>query len=110
MDKPIEKVINPAYDPETREVKKQFMLKLSYDTIFYTIATFCSYFTFRQEYWFPSSVGGCGACSQIYKEYPDWPQGKKTELEIYFCFQLGVHIFSIFELVVLKKNYPKKYY
>jgi ceramide synthetase len=30
-------------------------------------------------------------------------------MEMYFCFQLGVHIYSVFELVVIKKK-DKKYY
>ena len=67
MEKQIEKFINPKYDPEVREKKAKFMLKLSYDTIFYTVATTWSFLVFKNEYWFPSSVGGCGACSQIYK-------------------------------------------
>ena len=67
MGRPIEKILDPNYDPETKEKKKKFMLKLSYDTIFYTVATVGSYLTFYSEYWFPLSVGGCGACSQIYR-------------------------------------------
>lgn len=73
MAKPIERFINPIYDWDTKSKKIQFMLKLSYDTIFYTVATAAAYFTFRKEHWFPTAVGGCGACSQIYKKYPDWP-------------------------------------
>lgn len=67
MAKPIEQILNPNYDIDTKEKKLQFMLKLGYDTMFYLIATAASYLTFRNEYWFPTAVGGCGACSQIYK-------------------------------------------
>jgi hypothetical protein len=56
------------------------MLKLSYDTLFYTIATTAVYLTFREEHWFPTAVGGCGACSQIYREYPNWPKTKRNEM------------------------------
>lgn len=66
MAKPIERILNPNYDGETRDKKTQYMLKLSYDTIFYTIATAASYLTFRKEYWFPTAVGGCGSCAKIY--------------------------------------------
>ena len=59
---------------------------------------------FRNEYWFPSIVGGCGSCSEIYKEYPDWPTNKRTELEIFFMIQLGVHVFSVFEMAVIKRK------
>lgn len=48
MAKPIERILNPNYDSETRDKKTQYMLKLSYDTIFYTIATLASYLTFRK--------------------------------------------------------------
>lgn len=73
MEIPISKLLNPSYDLETKKNKTQFMLKLSYDTIFYSIATICSYLTFKDEHWFPKAVGGCGSCSQIYQEYPNWP-------------------------------------
>ena len=54
-------------------------------------------------------MAGGGACSDIYREYPNWPLAKKTELEIYYSFQLGAHIFSVFELAVFKRN-DHKYY
>lgn len=109
MSKPLSSILNPSYSGELRNSKLQFMLKLSYDTIFYSIATLASYLTFRNENWFPSAVGGCGTCGQIYKDYPNWPSKLRPELEIYFCFQLGVHLYSIFELVMFKKN-DRKYY
>lgn len=67
MEKPIESIIHPKYDSEIKANKVKFMLKMSYDSIFYTVATLCAYLTFKDEYWFPGSVGGCGACGQIYK-------------------------------------------
>lgn len=72
------------------------MLKLSYDSLFYTLSTLISYFTFANEGWFPLAVGGEGSCNNIYKDYPNWPAKLRPELEIYFCFQLGVHMYSIF--------------
>jgi hypothetical protein len=48
MAKYIERLINPNYDWETKSKKTQFMLKLSYDTIFYTIATLAAFLTFRK--------------------------------------------------------------
>lgn len=65
---------------------------------------------FRKEYWFPSIVGGCGECAKIYKDYPDWPAEKRTELEIYFLFQLGVHAFSVFEMTIIKRKTERKYH
>ena len=58
MRRPIEKVLNPNYNAETREKKIMFMQKLSYDTIFYSTSTAVAYLSFREEYWFPASVGG----------------------------------------------------
>lgn len=109
MNKPIANLLNPSYEGEVKRAKLQFMLKLTYDTIFYSLATVISYLTFRQEPWFPLAVGGCGSCEKIYQDYPNWPKNKRPELEIYFCFQLGVHMYSIFELVIFKKN-DRKYY
>lgn len=47
MAKPIEQILNPNYDIETKEKKMKFMLKLGYDTLFYSLATVVSYLTFR---------------------------------------------------------------
>ena len=79
------------------------LLKLSYDTIFYTISTVICYSIFSSEYWFPTAAGGSGACSRIYEEYPNWPSTMRNQLEIYFMFHLGVHLFSIFELVSVRR-------
>jgi ceramide synthetase len=63
----IESIIHSKYEGEERAHKTTFVLKLSFDTIFYTSVTVFAYLLFRQEYWFPSMAGGCGSCSQIYK-------------------------------------------
>jgi len=63
MEDPISKILNPFFDLETKKNKTQFMLKLSYDTIFYSIATICFYLTFKEEHWSPTTVGGCGSFS-----------------------------------------------
>lgn len=46
MKTPILKILNPSYEGEEKERKLQFMLKLSYDTVFYSLATICSYISF----------------------------------------------------------------
>ena len=100
----IEKIVNLRYIGEERIKKREMVLKLSYDTCFYTFATVTAYALFRREHWFPTMAGGCGACEQIYKEYPNWPDTKRTELEIFFMVQLGVHAFSVFEMAVIKRK------
>lgn len=104
MRNKIYQLINHKYEGEIRDRKTTYVLKLSYDACFYTFTTVVAYIFFREEYWFPSIVGGCGECSKIYKDYPNWPALKRTELEIYFLFQLGVHAFSVFEMVVIKRK------
>lgn len=47
MNKPIANLLNPSYEGEVKRAKLQFMLKLTYDTIFYSLATVISYLTFR---------------------------------------------------------------
>lgn len=69
-----------------------------------------AYAMFRGDYWFPSMVGGCGSCSQIYKDYPNWPAGSRSKLEMYFMIQLGIHFFSLFEMVVMKRKTERKFY
>lgn len=55
-------------------------MKLSFDSIFYTFVTALAYILFRNDYWFPSMVGGCGSCSMIYKDYPNWPAASSSKL------------------------------
>lgn len=74
MRNKIEALVHHKYEGEERTHKLRFMLKLSFDSIFYTFCTIMAYVLFRNDYWFPSMVGGCGSCSQLYKEFPNWPQ------------------------------------
>ena len=78
MKQKIYQVINDRYQGEERDRKTKYVLKLSYDACFYTFTTVVAYVFFRQEYWFPSVIGGCGECSKIYQDYPDWPKEKRT--------------------------------
>ena len=69
----MEKIVHPKYEGEERVRKLNSMLKLSNDAIFYTFVTILAYFLFRNEYWFPTMAGGCGACDKSYQDYPNWP-------------------------------------
>lgn len=80
MRKPIQAILKPKYEGEEKVRKIEMLLKLSYDTFFYATSTIICYVIFTPEYWFPMSAGGQGYCSQIYKEYPDWPTDKRWEL------------------------------
>jgi hypothetical protein len=73
MRKPISSLVKPKYEGEEREKKIDMFLKLTYDTIFYATSTLICYYLFRDEHWFPMSVGGCGSCAQIYDSFPNWP-------------------------------------
>ena len=106
----MEKLVAPKYTGEERVRKLRSMLKLSNDSIFYSVVTILAYVFFRNEYWFPSMVGGCGSCEKIYKDYPNWPDNTRYKLEIYFMLQLGVHFFSLFEMVVIKRKTELKFY
>lgn len=99
----MESIVNSKYEGEERIHKHRFILKLSFDTIFYTGCTIMAYVLFRNSYWFPSLVGGCGSCSQIYRDFPNWPAASKTSLEMYFMVQLGIHFFSFFEMIIMKR-------
>ena len=100
----MEKMVHEKYVGEERVRKLRSMLKLSNDSIFYTIITVFAYVLFRNEYWFPTMVGGCGACSEMYRNYPNWPNNSQFKLEVYFMMQLGVHFFSLFEMVIIKRK------
>ena len=67
MEDKIGKIVHPRYEGKERTRKLQSMLRTSYGTIVYIVSTLLAYSLFRKEYWFPSMVGGCGACSEIYK-------------------------------------------
>lgn len=73
------------------------------------MTTSLAYYLFRREPWFPSIVGGEGKCTSLYDHYPNWPVEKRTELEVFFMIQLGVHVLSVFEMVVIKRQERKFY-
>ncbi len=102
--------MHKKYEGEERAYKTQVVQKLSFDTIFYTFVTILAYMLFREDYWFPGMVGGCGSCLQIYKEYPNWPSTSTKNLEMYFMIQLGIHFFSLFEMIVIKRKIERKFY
>lgn len=111
MDRPIEYMIHPRFMGSERQYKLYSLKKLSLDCFFYLGCTIFAYYLFRQEYWFPSIVGGCGDCGSLYKHYPDWPPGDvRGNMEMYFNLQMGVHIFSVFEMIVIKRNKERKFY
>ena len=104
MAGPINSILHSKYEGETRIHKHKLILKLAYDVLFYLFITVLSYLLFVNEYWFPSMVGGCGSCSNLYKDYPNWPEGSADKLEMYFLIQLGIHVFSVFEMIVIKRK------
>lgn len=80
MRNKIESIVHSKYEGEERIHKHRSMMKLSFDSIFYTFVTILAYVLFRNEYWFPTMVGGCGSCSMLYKDYPNWPAGSSSKL------------------------------
>jgi hypothetical protein len=110
MSSRIEAMVHSKYEGEERAHKHRSILKLSFDTIFYSLVTIMAYTMFRNDYWFPSMVGGCGSCSQIYKDYPNWPADSRFKLEVYFMIQLGIHFFSFFEMMIMKRKTERKFY
>jgi len=63
----IEAILHSKYEGEERIYKLNSVTKLSLDSVFYSFTSILAYYLFKDEYWFPSIVGGCGQCSQIYK-------------------------------------------
>ena len=111
MDRYIANILHPKFSGSQRQYKLYSVKKLSLDGIFYSSCTILAYSLFRQEYWFPSIAGGCGACGSLYKDYPDWPLGDvRGKMEMYFNMQMGVHIFSVFEMIVIKRHKERKFY
>lgn len=98
------------YEKESRKLKLESVLKLSYDTVFYLCTTIICYCLFSNEPWFPNWAGGSGKCENIFLNYPAIPSSKKNQLEIFYAFQLGVHISSVFEVMIMKRKTELKYY
>lgn len=103
-------VLMEKYEGESRRLKLESVLKLSYDSLFYLCTSAVAFVLFRQEPWFPNWVGGSGKCENIFMNYPAIPSAKKSELEMFYALQLGVHLFSVFEMVALKRKTEQKYY
>lgn len=83
---------------------------MSYDSIFYLFTSTVSFYLFREEPWFPDWVGGSGKCQNSYMDYPSLPSSKQDTIEIFYYLQLGVHLFSVFEMMVIKRKTELKYY
>ena len=109
MRQNIMKIVHPKYEDEEREKKIRNLLKLSYDSLFYLSNTLVTLYLFREESWFPSWVGGEGSCDLIYEDFPNWPPNKRSQIEIYFLFHLGVHFFSMVELPLFRWTERKFY-
>lgn len=60
MKNTIESILHEKYQGEERVHKLSLVLKFSLDSVFYMLTTIFAYILFRNEYWFPDSVGGCG--------------------------------------------------
>lgn len=103
-------MLMPKYEGDARTLKAKGVAKLVFDTWFYFSTTLSAFLIFRKEPWFTSMIGGEGKCSNMYTHYPDWPVEKRNELEIFFMLQLGVHIFSVVELVVARRHTDRKFY
>lgn len=110
MRNKMDSILNAKYIGEERVYKLNSVMKLSLDSVFYTFTSLLAFVLFREEYWFPTLVGGSGKCEKMYKEYPNWPSDKRPELEMFFMIQLGVHIFSVFEMIVIKRKTERKFY
>ncbi len=56
-------------------------------------------------------MGGEGECKLIYREFPDWPsQAVAPKIEIFYMVQLGIHFFSMIEIVTIRRKTDRKYY
>lgn len=97
-------LVKEKYQGEEKERKVDQLKKLSFDFLFYSAISVYGFLQFRDQYWFPEILGGQGKCIQIYQDYPNWPSEKRPQMESYFCFQLGVHLFSLFELIVVRRK------
>lgn len=56
----MESIVHSKYVGEERIYKTMVVKKLSFDSVFYSATTILAYVLFREEYWFPSIVGGKG--------------------------------------------------
>jgi hypothetical protein len=60
MKNKIEAILHSKYEGEERIYRLNSVLKLSLDSIFYASTSVFAFVLFKDEYWFPSIVGGCG--------------------------------------------------
>ena len=60
MRNKIYEIVDRKYEGEEKDRKTTYLLKFSYDSCFYLFTTIVAYVFFREEYWFPSIIGGCG--------------------------------------------------
>ena len=104
-------IVHAKYKGDEQEYRSKAIQKLSFDFMFFSCSSFLAYYWFYEEDWFPNYLGGRGYCYNIYKNYPNWPNSSiAPRLETFYMLQLGIHIFSIFESVAIRRKHYRKYY
>ena len=106
-------ILSPKVENEQdRAYRLNSLKKLTFDTIYYTCMTVITFRVFSKEHWFPTFIGGEGSCNQIYRHYPNWPNenDNKSNMEIYYMIQFGVHLYEIYEVLFIKGPSYRKFY
>lgn len=97
--------LNEKYTGPQRVFRAKKIVKWIYDTLYYSGTTIFALWAFRDSPWLPYVFGGQGQCSNLYKDYPQYPLPEmRNYLVMYHMVQFGNHIFSFLDLVIFKRN------
>jgi ceramide synthetase len=100
-------IIDPKHKGPERVERTKKVSKWIYDTCYYGYMTFFVYHMMGDAYFLPPLLGGQGSCANLFIDYPALPS--VPQMQIYYLVQLGSHLCSVFEQLLLKKNDVKFY-
>lgn len=104
-----ERMIVEEVSGEAREdVKRQFVKQI-FDFLFHSGVSVGAVAMFGGTEWFPWVFGGGAECVDIFAAFPSWPRGSHQQMEGFVLFQLGVNLYLMLELTVLKRDYYRKF-
>jgi len=99
--------LEDKYQGEERVQRVDKIVKLTYDSLFYTTSIVFAYCAFSHTYVIPKSLFGEGDCMGIFRDYPSKPT--IPYFNEYFLYQLGNHIYRLVNHIVVARQEPKFY-
>ena len=81
-----------------RDIKTKKAVTCIYKGIYYTISTFAGWYTLKDSFILPESLGGSGSLENIFQDFPYITPPKHYHL--YFTVSMGYHVHALFHQII----------